>query len=110
MNIWAKYAFRFQDSDYYYKYSIARPTVDQLKDKEIIIVSYEKFKKWAFLRCPCGCNETILISLMPNQLPNWKATIDKYNRITLSPSIRKNDGCRSHFFVKKGKIIWASDD
>lgn len=82
----------------------------QIPERTIVIIGSGTKKKWILLMCPCGCGETLTLSLMQSHKPNWKASKDKWSRVTLSPSVWKNDGCRSHFFIKKGKILWAGDD
>lgn len=59
------------------------------------------------MRCPCGCNETLELILLPAVKPNWKLTIDKKGRPSLSPSVWRNTGCRSHFWLRDGKISWC---
>ncbi|MFX8036043.1 DUF6527 family protein [Acinetobacter baumannii] len=34
-------------------------------------------------------------------------TVDESNFPTLSPSIWRSKGCRSHFFVREGLIVWC---
>lgn len=57
--------------------------------------------------CPCGCRRKIELLLIRDANPHWKMTVDAHARPTLFPSVWLKDGCRSHFWVRKGKIIWA---
>lgn len=57
--------------------------------------------------CPCGCHRKIELLLIKDADPHWRMTIDSKGRPTLYPSIWLKDGCRSHFWVKKGKIVWV---
>ena len=63
----------------------------------------------AALLCPCGCSVTIRLSLVKNDLPRWHAKRHFTGKVTLHPSIWRNKGCRSHFFLRRGRIIWARD-
>lgn len=65
-------------------------------------------KPWsaAFI-CPCGCKELISLSLVPNDRPRWRFHVSASDPISLSPSIWRTKGCKSHFFVKKGRVHWA---
>lgn len=76
---------------------------------EIIVVGRKGYCKWAYLNCPCGCNEILNLSLMKSHDPHWTIKIDSLARPTLYPSIWKNDGCKSHFWIKNGKISWCED-
>lgn len=68
----------------------------------------EKENPWqaAFI-CPCGCNATIQLSLLKDSKPRWKVYFEKKGAVSLSPSINRKIGCKSHFFIEKGKIDWA---
>jgi len=63
----------------------------------------------AFL-CPCGCGDIVQLSLIPEDTPKWHLTEHWNGSITLHPSIWRNKGCRSHFFVKKGMVWWVRQD
>lgn len=73
----------------------------------VYVVGEKKFVKWAYLKCPCGCNDAIMLSLNRTKSPSWSVKQDKLGRATISPSINKLDGCKSHFFIKNGKVIWS---
>lgn len=83
------------------------PGSENLEKNIVYIVGGKKFVKWAYLKCPCGCNAPIMLSLNKLNYPSWSVKQDKVGRATISPSINKLDGCRSHFVIKKGKVIWT---
>ena len=60
----------------------------------------------AALICPCGCGEVIQISLLPDDSPSWTVSFDRDGLPTLSPSVWRTKGCRSHFFLRRGNIVW----
>jgi len=60
----------------------------------------------AALLCPCGCHETIHVSLLANDSPSWSLRINSKNEPTLEPSIWRRHGCKSHFFIRNGRIAW----
>lgn len=54
--------------------------------------------------CACGCRREVVTPLAPFQ---WKLTYDG-ETISLFPSIGNwNFPCRSHYWLKEGKIVWA---
>ncbi|MBX9746203.1 MAG: hypothetical protein K2X34_04830 [Hyphomonadaceae bacterium] len=61
----------------------------------------------AAMICPCGCGATIRLSLLADDRPRWRASIAPNGAVTLSPSIWRVKGCKSHFFVRHGRILWA---
>lgn len=83
------------------------PSVSDISNNKIIIVVGIDYKKWCYLKCPYGCGDILTLSLMKTHKPHWKIKIDRLNRTTLYPSIRKKDGCKSHFWIKKGKVKWV---
>jgi hypothetical protein len=60
----------------------------------------------AFL-CPCRCGAIIQLSLIANDRPHWRAAIHANGAVTLQPSIWRTTGCRSHFIVRRGRVVWA---
>lgn len=61
----------------------------------------------AALLCPCGCGSDIRLSLIEDDTPRWRATFQKAGAASLYPSIWRTKGCRSHFFVRAGRVVWA---
>lgn len=57
--------------------------------------------------CPCGCGETVQVSLLSDAKPRWWLTEHPDNSITLQPSIWRRAGCRSHFYLRQGFIEWC---
>lgn len=57
--------------------------------------------------CPCGCGDTIELPLLPNVRPRWDIHVDATHHPTLTPSVWKTNGCKSHFWVRDGKVIWV---
>ena len=63
--------------------------------------------QFASILCPCGCKEEINLNLEPDEDPCWLLGAGKLT--DLSPSVWKSNNCKSHFFIKKGKVKWCSD-
>src|ERR1035437_7794489 len=63
---------------------------------------------FAALACPCGCGAIIQVSLLPDSKPYWRL-IEHANdgTISLEPSIWRENGCQSHFFLRHGLIQWC---
>ena len=63
--------------------------------------------RWAHFLCPCGCQDVISLNLMSSQQPYWTLVCHEDGTVSLSPSVDKMSGCRSHFFLRRGEIDWA---
>ncbi len=84
------------------------PRADQVPDGKLIVVGVKnRFAKWAYMKCPSGCGDTIMLSLQRGDDPRWRLTIDEDGLPSLYPSVWKLDGCRSHFILRNGKVIKA---
>lgn len=62
------------------------------------------YLKWAHLSCP-KCGDHIQLPLAGRE--RWSVRIDFLWRPTVSPSIWERNTCGAHFFIEKGKLLWA---
>jgi hypothetical protein len=84
--------------------------VDELPDspRSRTIYCLGEHLPWsAVLLCPCGCRAPIHLSLLPEEEPSWQLTISQNNIPTLTPSVWRTEGCKSHFWVNQGKVTWC---
>jgi hypothetical protein len=73
-----------------------------------IYVAGERGNYWgAALLCPCGCEETIQLNLLKDVRPCWHIDELPDGSISIMPSIWRQKGCKSHFFVRDGQIEWS---
>lgn len=61
----------------------------------------------AAMVCPCGCGDLIQLATNPTGRPRWIVKLEKGKVVTLHPSVHRRVGCKSHFFLRNGKIIWC---
>ncbi|OAH21855.1 hypothetical protein AX289_25320 [Methylorubrum populi] len=57
--------------------------------------------------CPCGCGDTIELLVIREARPRWDIVVNGDGRPSLSPSIWRQTGCRSHFWVRHGRVDWC---
>ncbi|HEX5370568.1 MAG TPA: DUF6527 family protein [Dehalococcoidia bacterium] len=68
----------------------------------------ERGEDWfAAMVCPCGCGATIDLNLVPPGRPCWKLTVHADGTPSLSPSVWRQVDCKAHYFVQRGRIVWA---
>lgn len=67
---------------------------------EIAIVFDGVAVKMAVFMCPSGCGEMLRINLNPaSGRKAWRLRVDSDQKVTLSPSIDLDHGCRAHFYL-----------
>jgi hypothetical protein len=81
---------------------------DKLKPLILYIEGDGNKDQFAALLCPCGCGEEINLNLEPDEEPCWHLASGNFT--DLSPSIWKSNNCKSHFFIKEGKVKWCIDN
>lgn len=80
---------------------------DELDGRTIYIVGEAEYIWLAAMVCPCGCGETLHMSLLPDERPRWKLTEHPDGTASLTPSVWRVKDCRSHFCLRKGMIEWC---
>jgi hypothetical protein len=80
---------------------------NNVNDNSIYVVG-ERESPWLIaFNCPCGCHNLIQLNLLKEADPCWNYKVDTKMKINISPSIWRNNGCKSHFYVRNGKIHWV---
>ena len=73
-----------------------------------LVLLEDNGENWSVgFRCPCGCGDVIELLLLPEVEPRWDIEFNARRQPSLSPSVWKATGCKSHFWLKQGKIIWV---
>lgn len=73
-----------------------------------LILAREDGEDWCIgMRCPCGCGERLELMLLKEVRPRWAVRLDARGRVTLHPSVWLKQGCRSHFWLRDGRVIWC---
>lgn len=79
---------------------------DQLAPGKLYLLGEGRFL-WAIaMRCPCGCGDIIHMNLLPDARPSWRLIRHFDGTVSLHPSIWRQKGCRSHFFVRRSRVKW----
>lgn len=58
----------------------------------------------ATMLCPCGCASQIDLNLDRHIRPYWSLIVHWNGAVSLSPSVWRTSGCRSHFWLKNGRL------
>ncbi|SHO53455.1 DUF6527 family protein [Anaerocolumna xylanovorans] len=97
--------FKIQKSDII---KITTDLPDVVDANTVYITGENEMWNYFTFKCPCGCNDNIELNLNPRYRPGWSITWHLTGTISISPSVNRIKKCRSHFFYKKGKIVWCS--
>ena len=79
----------------------------RLHNKAIYIIQEDGFFENAAMICPCGCNKTLYMNLIPDERPCWKVTKHTNGTATLYPSVWRKKECGSHFWFREGRVHWC---
>ena len=72
-------------------------------ERDVLYIS-ERFSTAAHL-CACGCGEKVVTPLSP---ASWRLEKHVEKSVSLYPSIGNwNYACRSHYWIKRNRILWA---
>jgi len=80
---------------------------DRLDPRAVYLVGEGEHQWFVALICPCGCGETLHMSLLPDARPRWRARVNESGTVSLEPSVWRQVGCKSHFFLRHGFIQWC---
>lgn len=63
-------------------------------------------------KCPCGCRKEVFLPCRTEgtertRTPQWELSIDPEGKVVITPSILELGGCKSHYFIKHGRVNWA---
>lgn len=94
-------------SEKIFQYTFSEDVPDKFKRYVIYIIGSKECYWQLVMLCPCGCKTVLHINLLNEYKPNWSYEIDNKHSITLHPSIHRKVDCKSHFFIREGKIVWV---
>jgi hypothetical protein len=83
-----------------------RQLPDRVKKNTLYAIG-ESVTWLAALQCPCGCGDIVQLTLLQNESPRWSLRQEKDGSATLSPSVWRSKGCKSHFFITEGLVLWC---
>lgn len=83
------------------------PALDGLQRSVVHVVRTNGKDRWAMLRCPCGCDGVVTLSLQNVHRPHWTLTQNNLGHPSLHPSVWRQEGCFSHFWIRDGQIHWC---
>lgn len=111
--LWKMIASRIQEWFYWhfrrYKLKSVTDTPEgaTIRKRTVYWVGEDGYKWCLVFRCPCDCGEIIYLNLLTNTKPVWRVIKHEKGEFSVSPSINRIRGCRAHFFLREGMVVWA---
>lgn len=75
-------------------------------DTTIYIVGDINSPQYAIFKCPCNCGRIVELNLNSDSRPCWELKWNCDGTVSLSPSIWRTGGCKSHFYLQHSKTKW----
>ena len=83
-------------------------SLPDLLPKRDIVLARDGEEDWCVgMICPCGCGQKIELLVIPEAKPRWDLQTDSKGRPSLRPSVWLQRGCRSHFWLRNGRVEWC---
>ncbi len=83
---------------------------DQLEPATIYIAGEGAHLWFVAMICPCGCGETLHMNLQADTRPRWAVALNANDTVSLTPSVWRKVGCRSHFFFRESEVFWCKGE
>lgn len=80
-----------------------------LKRRTLYIVEEDGYREQAALLCPCGQGHILHLNLLPDERPCWRVSEHDDGTASLHPSVWRKKDCKSHFWLRRGRIFWVPD-
>ena len=81
---------------------------ERLPLRDLILIRDDGEDWCVGMRCPCGCGDVIELLVVAEAKPRWNVMVDARGYPSLSPSVWRQKGCRSHFWLRHGRISWCA--
>jgi hypothetical protein len=80
---------------------------EQVEAGKIYVIGEGGHPWYAAMACPCGCGETIKLAMIEGSRPRWSFVRHWDETVSLKPSVWRKVGCKSHFWIRDGRIHWC---
>jgi len=92
-----------------YHYEHVEELPDLLQAHTLYLAGENGYFWAAAMLCPCGCGDAIELNLLKKARPCWTVHEHSDRSASLTPSVWRRQGCRSHFFLRHGRIDWCQE-
>jgi hypothetical protein len=90
-----------------YRYTYVEDFPNVLETHKLYVAGENGYFWAAVMLCPCGCKDVIELNLLRKARPCWTVHEHQDGLVSLMPSVRRREGCKSHFYLRRGQIEWC---
>jgi len=91
-----------------YRISRVEEKPERMNNRTVYVIGEDDTSWAAVFLCPCGCRAEVWLNLLEHEnRPTWTVQEVKGEKVHITPSVWSKTGCKSHFFIKQGRLIWA---
>lgn len=90
-----------------YKIVFVSEIPDSPESFRLYVAGENEYLWFAAMVCPCGCREVLYMNLQKDTRPCWDLTSGHNASPSLHPSVWRQKGCYSHFWLKNGRVKWC---
>lgn len=80
---------------------------EQVRESGDYAIVFRGVQRSLVMLCPDGCGEILTINLDPRSGKAWRLDERDDGRVTLYPSVWRQEGCRAHFIIWRDTILWC---
>lgn len=80
--------------------------VAKLRSPGDIVVDCRGVPRALVMMCPDGCGDVLTVNLDRRSGKAWRIDRRK-DKLTVYPSVWRAEGCRAHFIIWRGRILWC---
>lgn len=104
---WTWLSSVFRPKTLTYKTIICNDLPEQMKDGVLYVLGESPYQWSVGFLCPCGCRAIIQLNLLKEARPQWGLIRHTDGTYSLTPSVWRKVGCKSHFFFERNQIRWC---
>jgi hypothetical protein len=102
-----KWLASFFGNEVGYQVEIYEDLPDNFEQNTLYLIGENNNFWQAAMLCPCNCGDLIQLTLGTKGKPRWQVNLNNKKQPTVKPSVHRKVNCKSHFFLKDGKVIWC---
>lgn len=105
--LWAWFTGLFRRTPRPWRTAVVEDLPEKPLPSTVYLVGEGEYLWFVAFVCPCGCGELVQLNLLPDARPRWSAEQHPDGTVSVSPSVWRVAGCRSHFFLRRGRVEWC---